>query len=53
MSTIAGLKNAIPSTRLMNHKLKGFQDWKRVRVVSGNGGDGSISFEKSAKVAFG
>ncbi|KAJ3224973.1 hypothetical protein HK099_007602 [Clydaea vesicula] len=32
---------------------KAFQDFKRVKVVSGNGGDGAIAFEKSAKVAFG
>lgn len=35
------------------YKLGGFQDWKRVRVISGSGGDGSIAFEKCAKVAFG
>ena len=36
-----------------NISSKSFHDWKRVKLYSGKGGDGSVAFEKSAKVLFG
>ncbi|KAJ3397795.1 Mitochondrial ribosome-associated GTPase 2 [Lobulomyces angularis] len=51
------IKNFSTFTQLLKNNsfktVNRFQDFKRVKVVSGNGGDGAIAFEKSAKVAFG